>query len=99
MKKTLKRITPLQLGKVAGAVYGLLSLIFVPFFLLFGILSAVFSHDASAPSLVFVLVGTLVAAVVVPVIYAALGFIFGALGAWGYNLISRWVGGIEVDVE
>jgi len=28
-----------------------------------------------------------------------MGFIFGALGAWGYNIIAKWIGGIEVDVE
>jgi uncharacterized membrane protein len=35
MIKTLKRVEPIQLGKVLGVLYGLMSLIFVPFFLMF----------------------------------------------------------------
>jgi hypothetical protein len=34
-----------------------------------------------------------------PVIYAVMGFVFGVLGAWVYNLIAKWIGGIEVEVE
>jgi hypothetical protein len=34
-----------------------------------------------------------------PVFYGALGFIFGALGAFIYNLLARWVGGIEVEIR
>ena len=99
MKKTLKRIAPVQFGKVAGAVYALISLIFVPFFILFAVLSSLFSHEPSAPSPAIMVIGSLIGAIFVPIIYGAMGFIFGALGAWGYNLISTWVGGIEVEVE
>jgi len=34
-----------------------------------------------------------------PFFYAALGFIFGVVGAFIYNLLAKWVGGIEVEVE
>jgi uncharacterized membrane protein len=34
-----------------------------------------------------------------PIIYGVMGFVFGALGAVVYNLIARWIGGIEVEVE
>jgi len=34
-----------------------------------------------------------------PVIYGAMGFIFGVIGAAIYNLVARWIGSIEVDVE
>lgn len=30
-----------------------------------------------------------------PFIYLIFGFIFTALGAWVYNLVAGWVGGIE----
>ena len=33
------------------------------------------------------------------VFYGVLGFIFGALGAFLYNLIARWLGGIEMQVQ
>jgi hypothetical protein len=34
-----------------------------------------------------------------PVIYGVMGFVFGVIGAAIYNLIARWIGGIEVEVE
>jgi hypothetical protein len=36
MTKRIKRIDPLQLGKVLAITYGLIALIIVPIFLLFG---------------------------------------------------------------
>jgi len=99
MKKTLKRIAPLQCGKVSGAVYGLLSLIFVPFVLLFGLIGSLVPSEHPGPSPVIAIGIALVMAVILPLFYAVMGFIFGALGAWGYNLVSGMVGGIEVDVE
>jgi len=99
MKKTLKRIAPLQFGKVVGAVYGLLSLIFVPFILLFALIGSFVPSEHNSPS-PFIAVGiALVMAVILPIFYAVMGFIFGVLGAWGYNLVSGLVGGIEVEVE
>jgi hypothetical protein len=100
MKKTLKRIAPLQFGKVLGAVYGLISLIFVPFGVLFAILGAMIpstSHEGPSP-LIAIGIG-LVMAVILPIFYAVMGFLFGVVGAWGYNVISALVGGIEVEVE
>jgi hypothetical protein len=98
MKKTLKRIAPLQLGKVLGAVYGLISLIFLPFLVVFTIIASLASHQGGGASLAPI-VGSLVLMIFIPIAYAALGFVFGALGAWVYNIISKWIGGIEVDVE
>jgi hypothetical protein len=34
-----------------------------------------------------------------PIFYAVFGFIFGIISAAIYNLVARWVGGIEVEVE
>jgi hypothetical protein len=39
MKRALKSIEPVQSGKVLAAIYGLMSLIFVPFFALFPIIA------------------------------------------------------------
>lgn len=99
MKKTLKRIAPLQFGKVVGAVYGLLSLIFVPFMLLFALIGSLVPSEHNSPSPLIAVGIALVLAIILPIFYAVMGFIFGALGAWGYNLVSGLVGGIEVEVE
>ncbi len=38
-------------------------------------------------------------AVIFPFIYCAVGFVMTLLGAWLYNLVAGWTGGIEIDVE
>jgi hypothetical protein len=38
-------------------------------------------------------------ALFMPVLYAVMGFVFGVIGAFIYNVIAKWVGGIEVEVE
>ena len=34
-----------------------------------------------------------------PVFYGIFGFVFGIISAAIYNLIARWIGGVEVEVE
>lgn len=38
-------------------------------------------------------------AVLVPVLYAAFGFVGTLIAAALYNLVAGWVGGIEIEVE
>ena len=33
------------------------------------------------------------------IIYGLVGLVFGALGAWLYNVVSKWVGGIRLELE
>jgi len=33
-----------------------------------------------------------------PIIFAVIGFIGGALGAFIYNLVAKWVGGIKIEL-
>jgi hypothetical protein len=37
-------------------------------------------------------------ALLLPILYAIIGFIFTAIGCWVYNLIASMVGGIEVEI-
>ena len=97
MTKRLKRIAPLQLGKMSAVIYALGSLIVVPFILLFSALASMF-QPGHAPISGFAALGA-GAIVIFPVIYAIAGFIFGMLGALIYNLVAKWIGGIEVEVE
>ena len=38
-------------------------------------------------------------AIIIPLLYGAIGFIGGAIGAFIYNLAAKWVGGLEIDLE
>jgi hypothetical protein len=39
------------------------------------------------------------AIIVFPIMYGAIGFVAGAIGALIYNLVARWVGGIEIEFQ
>jgi pilus assembly protein TadC len=94
-KRRIKRIAPLQLAKMLAILYGLMGLIFIPFFLLMTLVAS----QMPASQRVGVLALGAGFTIFVPIIYAAIGFVFGALGALIYNLVAKWIGGIEVEVE
>lgn len=93
--RKLKRIAPLQLGKILGVLYGIMALLMVPIFLVMSLFSTQLPEGQRAGMFAFG-VGF---ALFMPVIYAVMGFVFGVLSAWLYNLVAKWVGGIEVEVE
>jgi hypothetical protein len=98
MNFKLKRIAPLQAGKMLAALYGLLSLLVVPFMLAavaLGSFAAKGQGRAGALPLVFG-AGFMIC---LPFIYALMGFIGGVVGAWVYNLLTKWVGGFEFEFE
>jgi hypothetical protein len=94
-RRRLKRIAPLQLGKMLALLYGIMGLIFVPFFLLIGTLTPNMPADQRA-GMMFMSGGF---AILAPLLYAIMGFIFGVIGALIYNLVAKWAGGIEFEVE
>ena len=93
---SLRSIGVLSCAKMMAAVYGALGLIFVPLFLIFGLAGMAMGRGAgsamSGLAMVFM-------AIFLPICYAALGFIGGALTAWIYNLFAGWVGGVELDLR
>jgi hypothetical protein len=101
MTRRIKRIAPLQAGKMLAVVYGGMGLIFLPFFALAGMLGAFAQHAQSDQAAPAALVGGLVLGmgIFMPIIYGAMGFILGVVGAALYNLVARWIGGFEVEVE
>ena len=93
--RRLKRIGPLQLGKMAACLYGAMGLLLVPIFLLMSAASANLPANQRG---VFAMVGVGFA-FATPVFYAIMGFVVGVIGAAIYNLVAKWIGGIEVEVE
>jgi hypothetical protein len=93
--RKIKRFAPLQLGKMLAVLYGAMGLLIIPFFLVIPLVAGRLPQQQR--------VGVLALgagfAFFVPVIYAVMGFVIGVVGAWVYNLVARWIGGIEVEVE
>jgi hypothetical protein len=100
MTRRLTRIAPLQTGKIAGILYGLLSLLFIPFFIIAAVAGFFAeSGETSSGAAGLMAGGMVLMALVLPVLYAAMGFIGGVICAAVYNFIARWVGGLEFEVE
>jgi uncharacterized oligopeptide transporter (OPT) family protein len=93
--RRVTRIAPLQLGKMMGLCYGIMGLIFIPFFLLMSFFA---SHAPSQQRIGIMALGAGFA-IFLPFIYGAMGFIGGVISAFIYNVIAKWVGGVELEVE
>ena len=87
MVQRLSRFSVGQTAKVLGILYGLMGLIALPIFLLISMVSP--SEDA--PSVGF--------ALVIPILYGLLGFVFTAIACAVYNWVAGKVGGIEVTLD
>lgn len=87
----LRRISPIQAGVVAGVLYALLGIVVAIFYYLVFLTTR--ATNSSLPSAAGVLV------IFFPFIYAAFGFIAGAVTAWLYNLVAGWVGGLELQLD
>jgi hypothetical protein len=85
MKKQITRISPLQTSKVFAGLYFVMT---IPFILLFAMMLMSAPANARPPFFSFFILG-------LPFIYAIVGFIFTLIGAWAYNFIAKYIGGIE----
>jgi hypothetical protein len=93
--QTIKSIGVLSVAKISGAVYAVLGLLFAPMFLLIGTISSMAGQHPNP----FGAIGGVAMAVVLPVFYGVIGFVFGALGAFLYNLMAKWMGGIQLELQ
>jgi hypothetical protein len=84
MKKQVTNISPIQTAKV----FAVLSMIAtIPFWLL--MLIPMMAMPGPTPPFfngMFILM---------PIFYAVFGFVFTAVGAWLYNVMYKYIGGIE----
>ena len=91
-------------GKNARSALRLHGLIFLPIFALAGLAGAFAQQTQQAqntggPPSALIAAMMFGFGIFMPVFYGVFGFIFGVISAAIYNLIARWIGGIEVEVE
>ena len=90
MKKQIKSISILQSSKVVGALYAVFGLLYaligIPLFI---VALATGNKQLAGVGIMFILM---------PVFTALAGFVFFAIFAALYNLLARWLGGIEFEV-
>ena len=91
----LRSVDVLSCAKIAGVFYACLALLFIPMVLIMVVASA----DSPQPYSPMGALGLVLLAIFAPVLYGLLGFVFGALTAWLYNVTSKWVGGIRLNLR
>jgi hypothetical protein len=91
----IKRIGVLKLAIFQSALMAAFGLIVALVFMFFGAMFSGFGgHSAGIAGVMGI-----AALIVLPIMYAVIGFIAGAIGAALYNLVAGIVGGIEIEVE
>jgi hypothetical protein len=91
----IKSVGVLSCAKMLGVLYGCMGLLFIPLALIAG-LASMATQQANS---VIGGAAMLVLGILAPALYGAMGFVFGAIGAWVYNLIATRLGGIEIQLE
>jgi hypothetical protein len=91
----VRSIRVFSAAKVNALLYGILGLLLAPFLLL-GPGLAMLGADGSKRT---GFGGVIFFAAILPICYAVIGFISGALMAFIYNAISHAIGGLEVELE
>ena len=84
MKIQIKRFSIHQTSKVLTVCYVAIGLLFIPF----GVLMII--GGQTTLGIVYVLM---------PLIYAVLGYPFAAFMCWVYNFVAKAAGGIEITAE
>ena len=101
MNVTLRRLGVLSVAKIQAILMFVMSLIIaIPYGLiviLFGaaLTGASGSGEAGAAGVI----GGIMIMILIPVLYAIIGFVGGAIAAALYNLLAGVVGGIEMEFE
>lgn len=94
---TINSVGVLSVAKIMGAIHAVFGLVFMPFFLLIGLMGSLIPNQNGQNP--FGAIGGIVMGLFLPVFYGVFGFIFGALGAFLYNLMAKWLGGIEMQIQ
>ncbi len=94
----IKRIAPLSAARITATVYAVFALPVGSYIAAARIFRAPSSpHQGLTPLFDFVFGSG--AIILLPLVYAALGFVITFLAALLYNFLASIVGGIQIDVE
>ena len=91
----LKSVGVMSVAKILGLLYGCIGLLFAPLFLLFGLMGSLVGQGKTPFAGIF----GVVFAVLMPVLYGGMGFVTGAISALLYNVLAKWMGGYELQLE
>lgn len=91
-KYVMTRIGVLSTAKISAAIMLIIGFIIGVFAALFGMAFYYTGVESSG-------LASFLAVIYLPIFYAIMGFVFGAISAWLYNLAAKRIGGIEFDLR
>jgi hypothetical protein len=90
----IRRIEPMSAAKIAAVLYALMGFLLGLFFALIGSMAG----GLGQMPIPFA-AGGFAAIILVPIVYACIGFIMTLIMAALYNLVAGWVGGVEIQAD
>ena len=94
---TIKRVGPMSCAKIAAALYAIIGLVLGVIFSLGAMAGALVGGDSGAGGFGFIFgIGSIV---MLPIVYACIGFVGTLIMAAVYNALASAVGGVEVDIS
>lgn len=105
--KTLKKLDVMSVAKFMAVMYAIISFIMALFGALFANMfssiggSFMMQSGIEGADAMQTAVGgfSIVALITAPIMGAIGGFIGGAISAFIYNIVAKWVGGIKIELE
>ncbi len=95
----VKRLGVLSVAKIQAAVMGVMGLVIGLIYGVILVVTGIIAVASGSKAGILMVFGAIAAVILLPLLYALLGFVFGALSAWVYNLVAGRLGGIEIELE
>jgi hypothetical protein len=96
---TITRVGPLSLAKVAGLLYMAVGLVAGALFSLVAMAGAAMGASRGDDGAMFGALFGVGAIIIVPILYACIGFVMTRIMAALFNVATGIVGGVEVDAR
>ena len=94
----VRRVGPLSLAKLMGALYVIVGLFFGAIVSLISVVGGALIPSDEATGMTGALFGV-AAIMVLPICYGLLGFLTSLIGAALYNAVASVVGGVEIEMQ
>ncbi|AFV22641.1 hypothetical protein Mpsy_0430 [Methanolobus psychrophilus R15] len=95
VKKLVRKIGVLSLGKITGVIYAVMGLIFGVIIAITSLTVGSMMYSQEAGRMLF----GVWAIIALPIFYGVLGFIGGVITALIFNVVTGVIGGLELEIE
>ena len=93
--REIRKIDLMSYGKIMAAIMAIFGFVMG----LVVSIAALFAGSLSTATFGFAAVFGVLAIILLPIIYAIIGFVMGIIGAAIYNFIASKIGGVKIDLK